>query len=98
MKNKNLIVIARIKAKPGQEKRTLAELEKLVAPTNEEDGCIKYELHTSTTNPGEFMFYEIWTSKAALDLHSTSAHIQTFRSNRVEYLEGSPEVTLWEVV
>ena len=98
MNEKNLVVLARIKAKPGMEEHTLTELTKLIEPTTKEEGCIKYELNASLKNPCEFLFYEIWTSQEALTRHSKSVHIKAFREIREEFLDGVPEVTLWETV
>jgi len=97
MSASHLIVTAHIKSKPGQEELTKTELTRLVAPTLKEEGCIKYELHTSLNDPTEFLFYEIWTSKEALDKHSQSPHIQAFRAVRGEFLDGSPRVELWNL-
>jgi quinol monooxygenase YgiN len=98
MNNNNLIVIARMCAKESQEEQTKNELTKLIAPTLKEEGCIKYELHTSFTDPKEFMFYEIWTSKDALDKHGQSEHIQAFRAVRENYIDGPTDVTLWNCI
>ena len=96
MNQKNLVVLARIKAKSGMEQHALKELTKLIEPTIKEEGCIKYELNTSLKDPCEFLFYEIWTSQDALTKHSESTHIKAFRTIREEFLDGGPEVTLWE--
>jgi len=98
MKTNNLIVIARMRAKEGQEEQTKNALVKLIAPTLKEEGCIKYELHTSFTDPKDFMFYEIWTSKEALDKHGQSEHIQAFRAIRETFIEGPTEVSLWNSI
>jgi len=98
MPKENLIVIARIKAKPGMEEVTKAELQKLVAPTLVEEGCIKYDLHESTTEPTEFVFYEIWESQEALDKHSQSEHLRKFRAERDAFIVGPPEVTRWRAL
>jgi len=98
MKQKNLVVIARIKSKPGMEALALTELTKLVEPTIKEEGCIKYELNQSIKDPTEFLFYEIWTSQDALTKHSQSEHIKASRLTREEYADGTSDVTLWEQV
>ena len=95
MENKNVIVIARTTTKPGCEKQVKAELLNLVKHTLLEEGCITYQLHTSNNNPCEFMFYEVWATKDALDKHAKSEHIKRYRLIRDELLVSS-EVTLWE--
>jgi quinol monooxygenase YgiN len=87
-----------MRAKEGQEEQSKNELTKLIAPTLKEEGCIKYELHTSFTDPKDFMFYEIWTSKEALDKHGQSEHIKAFRAIRENYIDGHTDVTLWNCI
>jgi quinol monooxygenase YgiN len=81
-----LSVVAELVAKPGKEDELKQHLIALVAPTLKEEGCVQYDLHQSTTEPGRFVFYENWTSRENLDRHSKSAHITAFRTIRDEIL------------
>lgn len=81
-----LAVVAEMQAKPGMEDELRRRVSALVAPTHQEEGCVQYDLHESTDQPGRFVFYENWTSRAALDKHSASAHIQAFRAKASEVL------------
>lgn len=75
-----LYIVAQITAVAGEEARLRRELEKLIAPTRLEEGCLQYDLHVDNENPGFFVFYENWTSDDALSAHSQSAHIARFRA------------------
>lgn len=75
-----LYVVAQITAAEGKEALLRHELEKLIAPTRLEEGCLQYDLHVDDENPGFFVFYENWTSDGALSTHSQSAHIAAFRA------------------
>jgi quinol monooxygenase YgiN len=77
-----LSVVAEMVAKPGKEEELKQHLIGLIAPTLKEEGCVQYDLHQSTTEPGRFVFYENWTSPEMLDRHSKSDHITAFRSIR----------------
>lgn len=81
-----LTVVAEMQAKPGKEADLRAAVTALVAPTHQEDGCVQYDLHESTDQPGRFVFYENWTSRQALEQHGASAHIQAFRAKAGEML------------
>jgi len=74
----NLIVIARIKAQKGDEEIVKKGLLGLIAPTLEEEGCIKYELNQDSNEPGLFVFIEEWESMEHLQKHSKSQHIKAF--------------------
>lgn len=59
---------------------TRAELATLlqaqVAPTRAETGCVNYDFHVDAADPCVFVFYENWTSRAALDAHLAMPHLQ----------------------
>ena len=93
-------VIASIKVKPGMEDRARELLLSIVAPTLEEPGCVNYDLHQSTTDPTDFMFYERWTSDEALAAHSKSPapHRAALREQLGALVAGAPGVTRWRQV
>lgn len=74
-----LTVVADIRAEPGQGALVRAALEKLLAPTRAEAGCLIYDLHTDNDDPEHFVFYETWESRALWLDHMESAHITAFR-------------------
>lgn len=84
-----LSVIAEITAKPGAEEELRNLLISVVEPTRREEGCIQYDLHVSTSEPGRFFFYENWTDADALKRHSGSDHIKAMGA-AVRTLVGGP--------
>jgi quinol monooxygenase YgiN len=86
MSQPHLTVIAEILAKPGKEDEVRKHLLGFIEPTRKEDGCVQYDLHESTGQPGHFIFYENWTSREMLDKHSASAHIRAFRALKEDLL------------
>jgi quinol monooxygenase YgiN len=90
-----LTLVARMRAKPGQEGRLRAELQRLVAPTRAEAGCIAYDLHLSQNDPALFLFYETWRSQADLDAHFETPHLKALVKILPELLEGEMELTKW---
>lgn len=91
-----VVVNVHFQAAPGKEVELKEGLLGLVGPTRKEEGCILYDLHFSHEDPGKFMFYEIWTTRAALDRHSVSPHISAFRTVRDSLLAKPGDLTLWE--
>jgi len=85
-------------ARAGMAARVKEELLHMVAETRKEAGCINYDLHQFADDPAKFLFYENWVSKAHLDGHAQSAHIQAFRARASEFLEGPTEITLWTIL
>lgn len=84
-----LTVVAEMKAKAGKEDDLRRALVTLVAPTRQEEGCVQYDLHEKTDEPGRFVFYENWLSADHLARHAASAHIQAFRAGAGDLL-GEP--------
>ena len=76
MPKEGVIVVATVKAKPGQEEPVKEALLSLVDPTRKESGCLCYNLHQAKDDKTQFMFYEQWASKAALDTHGKTPHLR----------------------
>jgi quinol monooxygenase YgiN len=71
-------VVAELTAQAGKDAEVKQELIAMVEATRLEEGCVQYDLHVSTEQPGTFLFYENWTSREALERHSASLHLQAF--------------------
>ena len=91
-------VVARFRAKAGQESRLRQELQRLLAPTRAEAGCMSYDLHESTSDPALFLFYENWASQEALDEHFQSPHLQALLKLVPALVDGRPDITKWTIV
>ena len=87
-----LTVVAEMKAKPGKEETLKTALLALIEPTRKEEGCVQYDLHVHTTDPGRFVFYENWSSEETLARHAASEHLKHFGTTRGDLLEGPARV------
>ena len=84
-----LIVVAEVKAKAGLEAELRKRVMALVAPTRREAGCVLYDLHECDAEPGRFLFYEIWASRAAWDSHMKEPYLVDYVAHADECL-GEP--------
>ncbi len=98
MSAKHVTVIATVQAKPGKESELRKTLISLIAPTHKEAGCVNYDLHVSSEDPTKFLFHENWASKAHLDAHLKSTHLQVLLSRLEELCVGVPEITTWDKI
>lgn len=90
----NLTIVANITATPGKTDLVKAELEKLIAITRAEEGCITYDLHQDNENPAHFMFYETWESRELWQTHMQAPHLAAY----MDATEGAvAEFTLHEM-
>jgi quinol monooxygenase YgiN len=93
-----LTVVAELQAKPGREEDLRRAVLALIGPTRQEDGCVQYDLHVHTNDPGRFVFYENWTSREHLDRHAASAHLKEFGTVSGDLLTEPPRVeTYWRI-
>ncbi len=73
-----ITVVAKVAARPDSVEDLKAELLKLVEPTRQEQGCLKYDLHQDNQDPALFIFYETWESAQCLEKHINSDHYQAY--------------------
>ena len=69
-------IIGTVTARPETREELAGLLAAQVAPTRAEPGCINYDFHIDAADPCVFVFYENWTSRAALDEHLAMPHLQ----------------------
>jgi quinol monooxygenase YgiN len=90
-------VLARVQARAGHEDEVRRLLLALVAPSRAEAGYLNYDLHQSAADPTEFMFYENWVSRAALDAHMEMPHLDEFDARAAGLLVAPVEITFWQM-
>ena len=73
-----LTIVAHITAQADQVDLVKTELEKLIAITRAEEGCLQYDLHQDNENPAYFMFYENWESRELWQAHMGNQHLQDY--------------------
>lgn len=90
--------ILKAKTRPEKAEAFEALFRAYVEPSRAEPGCIEYHMLRDKEDPSLFVFYEIWASKAALDVHSSLPHMQAFTKKRMEYLERDFDIQLIEML
>jgi quinol monooxygenase YgiN len=98
MAETTLTVVARIKAKAGMEARVHEELHKLLAPTRQEAGCLNFDMHVATESPGDFLFYENWTTEELWRAHINAPHIQAWLKLSDQLCADPVAISLWKPV
>lgn len=64
-------------AKAGEEGTVADILARLGAKARKEPGVTLFLMHRSMTNPGQFLFYELFADEAAFAAHQQTAHFKT---------------------
>jgi quinol monooxygenase YgiN len=81
------------KAKPGQRDTLGARLLKLVAPTRQEAGCLRYDIFRSKDDPDAWFVYEDWRSAADFGAHMQTPYVQAF----MEQTGPKPSLHQWGI-
>lgn len=68
----------RIKVRTDSAESVAAAMRALVAPTLAEQGCHVYSFYRDLDDPSLFLCFEQWASRADLDAHGSTAHVQAF--------------------
>lgn len=95
MNAKPIIMTVTFQARPGKEAELREALSEVVAPTQQEDGCLFYHLHVAAGDPAKFLFHESWASQAHHEAHDRTPHIQRLRA-RIRELSLPAEKAWWE--
>lgn len=82
-----LTIVANIFAKTDKVDLVKVELEKLIATTRAEQGCINYDLHQDNENPAHFLFFENWESRELWQQHMNNQHLKDY----MEAVDGAVE-------
>jgi quinol monooxygenase YgiN len=78
-----LTIVARYRTRPGESDRVAAILEKHVAATRAEPGCVQFDAIRSRENPDEIVLYEKYVDEAAFEAHRKSPHFATYIEGQV---------------
>ena len=87
-----------VKAKAGKGNAVKEALSSLVEPTRKEPGCLCYNLHQSKSDPTQFMFYEQWASKEALDAHGKTPHMRALGGKLKDRTEKGGGAVVYELL
>ncbi|MNE00022.1 putative monooxygenase [compost metagenome] len=96
--NEHYGFILQAKTRPEKADAFEALFRGYVEPSRAEPGCIEYHMLRDRQDPSLFVFYEIWESKAHLDVHSALPHMQRFHEQRMDYLEREFDIQLIEML
>lgn len=73
-----LTIVAHIRAEADRIDLVKSELEKLIAPTRADAGCLQYDLHRDNDDPAHFMFYENWESRELWQDHMKNPNLRAY--------------------
>ncbi len=93
-----IILTAMVKAKAGKEDEVKKVLGALVKETRQEEGCIYYILHQAAKDKTEFMFYEVWADRDAINKHGQTPHMKALDPSLQGLTDKGGGVVFYELV
>ena len=91
-----MIVVAKLKAKSGEEGKMEEALRGMVAKVEAEEGTLMYSLHRSHKDPTLFLFYEKYTDAEALKAHSETPYFKDLFGVLQPLIDGAPEIETYD--
>ncbi|NIF19446.1 putative quinol monooxygenase [Pantoea sp. Cy-639] len=90
--------ILKAKTRPEQAEAFEQLFSAYVEPSRREPGCIEYHMLRDQEDPSLFVFFEVWASKADLDVHSALPHMREFFDKRMDFLERDFDIQMIEML
>ena len=99
MESQNYTVMVAGMAQAGMEDYVKKYLKEMMEHSQQDEGCIIYNIHQSCENPREFMLYSVWVNKEAFEKHNKTPRMQEFKShlNKAMFDIQSPK-TYWTII
>ena len=91
-----MVVVAKLKAKSGEEEKMEAALREMVSKVGQEQGTLTYTLHRAQKDPNVFLFYEKYEDESALKAHSSTPYFKELFGELKSLLDGAPEIEMYD--
>ena len=91
-------VLAQVDIDPTQKEAFDARARKHSADSQDnEEGCLMFQVNSVEDNPYQYVMYEIYVDKDAVDTHMNSDHMKAFRSDTANMVQDRV-ITILDVV
>jgi len=90
MSDEKVIILAEVPVKPEHLEEVKSLCAETLKPTLQESGCEAFYQNFKKDDPNTLVFFEIFSSKEALDLHMNKEYTKTFFENIKDKLSGKP--------
>ena len=91
-------VVARFRAREGQERNLTQVLTRLVEPTLREPGCVQYDLVQGAEDPRDICIIEHWVDEASLQRHVSAEALRRIVGEARALTDGPPQGSRYRLV
>ena len=93
-----MIVVAKLKAKAGEEAKMEEAMRGMVDKVAQEQGTLTYTLHRAQQDSSVFLLYEKYTDEAAFKSHSSTPYFLDLFEVLKPILDGAPDIEIYEEI
>ena len=87
--DKAVSMCVRFQAKVESRDELYRRLLEMVVLSNQEEGCLFYNLHIDQSDPNTFYFLEAWKDQSAFDFHASTDYVKAINADAIA-LTSSP--------
>lgn len=91
------VIAGTFQCKPEHKEALIALAQSLIAPSQQEEGCISYRFFEDKIRENNFLFFEEWTSRAAIDEHFEKPYFKAFMVKFPPMIVGAATIKIHEV-
>lgn len=92
-----VVVAGAFRVPPENVERFRPVMEKMLAASRAEEGCLDYSYAMDVCEPGLIRVFETWRDRAALDAHLRTGHLAEWRACWPPFGVSDRDLTLYEV-
>ena len=92
-----LLIAGTVRVPPENLARFKPHMERMLAASRAEDGCLTYSYAIDVADPGLVRVFEAWRDQGAIDAHFQTAHMAEWRAAWPQFGVSDRNLSLYEV-
>ena len=92
-----IVIAGTVRIDPSKLNVARVEMEKMLAASRREDGCVEYSYAVDVLDPGLVRIFEAWRDRAALERHFQAPHLVVWRQSWPAIGISDRKLSLYEV-
>lgn len=91
------MIIAKVAIKPENVEDFIKAAQSIIKSSNEEEGCIEYQLFQNPYEKSSFVFVEKYVNQAAIDFHFGQPYFSEFGTTISGWTQGPAEIMIYDI-
>lgn len=91
------MIIAKVSIKPENVTDFIDAAQTIIKSSNEEEGCIEYQLFQSPYEKTSFVFVEKYINQGAIDIHFSAPYFKEFGTTIANWTASPAEIKIYDI-